>query len=99
MSSARNTEHKPERITLGTFIKTIGYRYRGVLVRANVRSAAWRRRWWIEDCGNHGWPVRRALLLAAGVNPQDCTSWTPVVSFPSLQAACAAIATATGAAQ
>jgi len=67
----------------------------GVTVRPNQFSAPWRRLWWITDIGRHNASVRRALIEAAGVKPENVTTWQPNVSFPSLRAACAAIAKAT----
>lgn len=68
----------------------------GVTISLNKFSAPWRRLWWITDIGHHGAEVRRALIEAAGVNPNCVSSWAPNVSFPNAAAACAAIAKATG---
>jgi len=70
----------------------------GITVSPNKFSAPWRRLWWITDIGRHNATVRRALIEAAGLSPEDVTTWQPNVSFPSLTAACAAIAKATGSA-
>lgn len=90
------TKHKPQRVTLGTFIKVPAYRFGGMTIRANLHSAAWRRLWWVCDYGRHPMPVRRAVVEARGWEWDDEGSASQPVSFPSLQAACAAIATATG---
>lgn len=66
----------------------------GVTISPNKFSAPWRRLWWITDIGRHNNTTRRALIEAAGINPDDVSSWQPNVSFPSLGAACAAIAKA-----
>lgn len=66
----------------------------GITIRPNQFSAPWRRLWWITDIGGHGAKVRASLIKAAGVKAADVKTWNPNVSFPSLRAACAAIAEA-----
>ena len=68
----------------------------GITILPNAFSAPWRRLWWITDIGRHDARVRRLLIVEAGIKPEDVTTWSPNVSFPSLRAACAAIAKATG---
>lgn len=86
---------KPRRILLGDTIKVPAYQLNGVTVRANVHSAAWRRRWWLHDFGSDS-AVRLSLIKSAGSDPELEPYWLPRISFPSLRAACAAIVKATG---
>ena len=68
----------------------------GITIHPNHFSAPWRRLWWITDIGRHDARVRRLLIVEGGRKPEDVTTWNPYVLFPSLRAACAAIARATG---
>lgn len=77
---------------IGTCIKAPAWQFRGFTIRANQHSASWRRLWWVSADGNRYGDQGRAVIAASG-----CDSDTFPVSFPSLRAACDAIAKATGA--
>jgi hypothetical protein len=92
--------HKPQRIVLGTHIPVKAYQYHGVTIRPHAHSAEWRRMYWVTDVGSNAGgsrcALRREIIAAAGYDPNEVSL---PVSFPSMHAACEAIAKATGSAR
>lgn len=76
----------PKRVVLGKHLPVKAYQYRGATIQPNARSAAWRRLWWVTDAP---YAVFERLRAERGIEADF--AYEPM-SFPSLRAACAALA-------
>lgn len=91
--------NRPTIARVGDTIKVTVYQFQGCTIRPHAHSRREMGLHWVTDTGGSrgfakAWKIQCCIVAAAGFNPDEVTL---PVSFPSMQAACAAIAKAAGA--